>query len=177
MNELLLVTENYNGLYEHNFVSTFEELEQNYMGKEDRQTRKNFSDFIKNNAGSQDVWSTFYVSCNTTLDIRACVDQIDLKDFLSGKFNSSIEEMNARLPGSIFNDGWYWDNDVERFSPKAIDIISKECPEHLALIGLKRHGEKTSLADIIKKASFIQENIACNKEASHRDIRVETKGI
>ena len=175
MNRLILVTETQNGSSEHNFVSTFEELKNNYMGKEDRQTINNFSACINKIAGSVDKWLTFYISHDTSLDFRVCVDQMDLKDFLSGKFNDSAEERNTRLPGIQGHSSWYWENDIERFSPKALAVIRDVCPEQLVSIGLKRTGAKTSLADIIKKASFIQENVSNQQAFMMRSERTEIK--
>lgn len=162
MNKLILVVENWKGLCEHNFVSTFEELSQKYMKHEDPQTISNFGACVDLTLGNTSKWNTYYLRPNITLDIRACAGKDDLKNFLTGEFNDSVEDMNERNPGSLYNDEWYWDNDIERFSPKAIDVIKNECPEQLMMIGLKRSDGKTSLADIIKKASFIQENISCS---------------
>ncbi len=169
MNELIFVIEKRTGLCEHNFVSTFDELARQYMRHEDLQTIDNIRACVEGSRGQKDVWNMFYLSYNVSFDIRACVDRADLKDFLSGKFNDSLDNLDSRLPGSNYLDGWYWDNDVERFSQKAVDIMRRECPEQFASIGLKHHGTgaKTSLADVIKKATFIQNNTSHVKSREH----------
>lgn len=176
VNELLLITENCGGRCEHNFISTRDELRQKYMSREDVSTIRDFFACLAHSAG-QNVWNTLYISNSKSLDVRHCIDRSDLKKFLAGEFNATTEMMATSFPGSAFNENWHWDNDVERFSPRAIDTINRECPEQLLSIGLKPHGGKAPLADIIKKASIISENASSRQEGLHRDPRTEIKEL
>ena len=157
MNELLLIVENYKGLCEHNFLSTFEELAQTHMDSADPITKNNLSEAIVKTAGSTNKWHTFYITCDKSLDIRACVDHSDLESFLTGKFNDTVENREMRLPNLPQNNDWYWSNELSRFSPKALDIVSKEYPNQFALIGVERPRHKPSLANVIAKATLAQE--------------------
>lgn len=152
MNELLLVTENRSGLCETNFVSTFAEFACIYMGNEDRDTVNRFEFLVDRTAGKTDVWSTYYQGGNVILDVRACAGKDDLNDFLAGKFNDSREKIEARLPGCSCAQNWHWKNDVEQFSPKALDIIRRESPESLRYAGGKQVDRKDPLDAVISRA-------------------------
>lgn len=155
MNELLLVTENRAGTCEHNFVSTFEEFAHSYMKKEDRDTVDRFGILVDRTAGNTEVWSTYYQGSGVILDVRACASQEDLDDFLSGKFNDSCEKIEARLPGCSHAKDWRWQNDMNQFSPRALDIIRRECPESLRCAA-KQIGRKTPLSERISLAAAQQ---------------------
>lgn len=160
MNELLLVTETRGGMSEHNFVSTLEEFARKYMEREDEQTVNDFGFCIEQTTGQTDVWSTYYMCHDVVLDVRACAGEKDLKDFLTGRFNDSVENIEKRLPGSSCARGWYWQNDVDRFSPNALDIIQTECPEFLRFAGVR----KAPLDEKIASAASARQKIGAQTE-------------
>lgn len=123
--DLLLVTENYKGLSERNLLYTKEDFKRFLvsLGEDDR-----FIDdvgVVLNDSIGTTEWHTYYLTCNVTYDFRMCSDEKDLFSFLSGEYNDSLDDMEARdVQANVLSD-WYWNTNFEDFSPEAKVIFNK----------------------------------------------------
>ena len=122
LNDVLLVTRNYQGTCEENFITTFEELAEKYIAYEDNGYLRDLKAVIV--GGDPYEWdATYYLTGSESFDIRTCQGPEDLVDFLSGKFNTNLEEMQDNNPGQDY-DFWYWENREDFFTPMAVREVS-----------------------------------------------------
>lgn len=169
LSNVLLVTRNYQGVCEENFLSTVDEFVEEYCSAERYNGAyvaglKN----VINGAQPYDFAASFYARGDDSYDMRLCQGEEDLLKFLAGDYNDSIEEMEGRNPGSAgFYDFWYWENCADKFSCLAIETVAEHSrhaghefhqrlmsvmPDFPKAAPVASNEKRASLADVIKKA-------------------------
>lgn len=132
--DIVLITENYKGICEHNFLSTVEEFPHTLP---------------------TDSWNSYYKRSDISFDFRACKDEADLVSFLTGKYNDQEAFLSSK--------DWYWCNDFSRVSSKAAEILTDlalRCPELKAVLP-EEHlpREKSSLDSKIASAKRMADKL------------------
>lgn len=146
--DVLLVTRNYNGECEENFITTVEEFLNKYCDSE----TPGYTELLKRQISSAKPYEwdgNFYAKPHISYDMRLCQGSEDLINFLSGKFNDSVEAMEKRTPG-LSNDSWYWENRTELFSVMAVEKIHKYAQE----LGSDELGFKDALIALVPDFPF-----------------------
>lgn len=185
LTDVLLVSRNYQGLHEENFLTTIGEFIEEYCSSDGRTDIGALKNAVLSTQPYE--WgATYYAWGNDTYDMRLCQGSDDLLNFLSGEYNDSIEDMEDRNPGTAgMYDGWYWYNNADNFSILAIEAVK----EHVQTLSsnkaefeaklfkvmpefpFKNNGEQTrtaSLADVIKAAQVNTSSSAHHpKHVSH----------
>ena len=123
LSKVLLVTRNYNGQCEMNFISTVEEFIKEYSNRDG----SDVSDCLKRaiESGKPFEWSgTYYAKPSDSYDMRLCQGPEDLLRFFAGEYNDSIQAMEDRNPGcaGLYN-GWTWENSAELCSVLAVESV------------------------------------------------------
>lgn len=136
LTDILLVIRNNQGVCEENFVTTVDEIladifqHETKLSKDFNQVQLNqYLDSLKKQIVKAEPfeWAgSYYAYGNDSYDMRLCQGPQDLLKFLSGRYNDSIEAMEARNPGSAgFYNFWNWENDSDRFSVLAVKSIAE----------------------------------------------------
>lgn len=166
LSSVLLVTRNYQGICEENFLSTVDEFVKKFCTDD-----AFFADSLKNvlTGAKPFEWAgTYYARADDSYDMRLCCGADDLLKFLAGDYNDSIEKMENRNPGSCGTyEGWYWENNKNEFSPRAITAVKEHArasdkaflerlfsimPDFPTSAAVVRHDRKPSLLESIEYA-------------------------
>lgn len=147
--DLLFVIENYKGRSEQNMLSTTEEF-LNFLHNIGLSDCVNDVNFLLENSGFQ--WKSLNTAGNL-IEFRRCHDELDLCEFLSGRYNDSLEKMQERNLHTFGPfDSFNWDVSVASFSPMSLSVLNALKEKYPRLEERCRilFSEKSSLDDIIK---------------------------
>lgn len=122
LTDVLLVTQSCRER-EINFISTIDE----FIAEQCVNDSPEVADMLRRivNDARPYQWDGFYAAEeNKTFEMRFCQSQEDLLEFLSGKYNDSVEKMETRLPGTAgMYSSWNWYNSPEMFSERAVEFV------------------------------------------------------